>query len=474
MCVAWSAIVASHEVGGALDIEGMLTELGTKRTVYINSTSTLAQLVADLAKDIDKKSTEGGEEPPRRKKLAELPQRESVLSMEMTPWEVLHQLGRATVLTGQGASRGIAEHWGCLKYCEALGGHENGKGAMALSAEGRKPVHHHLTVQGEELGIGFALVAALRILACRLPGHAFTVIDADIALSAGWTIRGREVKNRDAVKLRPDYFIEARPPRGPSKVIILECKGNHSRPDYVRRQLVKASAQVEAVRFAGRGDLPSLAIGAQLKATAGITLHVLDPEGDGVLDLASEDPEAALNTEVRDLALDPFFEVPVELESGGRQARTVSGFQVPAKHHAWFARVLARTAAAELMAFCGERRSAASYLTKRQGAERFAERVAAWAGSVRDAEHRIQGVPFVGTDLVFRQNGVRLEAFSGMSAPLFERLSGGDVASYRRQSLDVFADWSGRREEGFGDWGGPVSVDADGSIMALRILPQGG
>jgi len=142
---------------------------------------------------------------------------------------------------------------------------------MALSAEGLRPVYHHRTVQSEALGIGFALAAATRILALRRPDHTFTVIDADIALQAGWALGGRDLVSREDVKLRPDYFIEARPPWGPSKVIALECKGTHWDVRYARQQLAKASSQVDAVHLAGRGALPSLAIATELRAKTGIT-----------------------------------------------------------------------------------------------------------------------------------------------------------------------------------------------------------
>lgn len=462
---------SSVHLGAELEIKDVLVELETRRTVYVNSSPALAQSVAKEAAKQDKKLSDGGKDLPRRKSLQPLHQREAFQSIQVTPWEVLHQLGRATVLSGQGASRGLAEHWGCLKYSQALCGHENGKGSMALSAEGLRPVYHHKTTQSEELGIGFALVAANHIMSRRLPDHTFSIVDAEIALKAGWALSGREVVSREEVKLRPDYFIEARPQHGPSKVIVVECKGTHSDARYAHHQLARAAAQVDSVHLSGHGALPSLAIAAQLKAKAGITLHILDPDGDGVLDVVDEDP-SSLNSEVNDLNIVPHFQVPVEDEEGQQRLRTISGFQIATENRAWFRSVLARTTAAGLMAFCGDRNGAAPFLTKRQGASRFTEFVFAGTGSVRDAEHQIHGIPFVGTDQVFRLGGVRLEAFSGLAEPLFDRLKRGDVTSYRSQAFDVFGtwmDWHGETGQG---WGGPVSVDRDGSIMALRQLPE--
>lgn len=454
-------------------IRDILDELMTPRTVYLNSSPDLAKRVVSEADKRDKKLLDSGQDVPRRKLFQPLAQSEFLRSIEVTPWEVLHRLGRATVLSGQGAARGLAEHWGCLKYCQALGGHENGKGAMALSAEGLRPVYHHKTTQSEELGIGFALAAATRILALRYPGHTFSIIDADIALQAGWALGGRDLVSREDVKLRPDYFIEARPERGSSKVVVLECKGTHGDARYAYTQLAKASSQVDAVHLAGRDTLPSLAVGTQLRAKAGITLHVLDPDGDGILDAVEDEAVEPLNTPAEELNIVPHFDVPVEDADGNRQFRTISGFRIGPNQQAWFRKVLARTTAAGLMAFCGDRNGAAPFLTKRQGANRFTEYVFAGTGSIRDVDHRIRGISFVGTDQVFRLNGRRLEAFSGIAEPLFDRLRMGDVSSYRRQASEVFSAWSGWREgtEAQG-WDGPTSVDLDGSIMALRQLPE--
>lgn len=456
--------------GITVEVKDVLVELMTPRTVYLNSSLVLTEGVDKAAGKLDERLSKKGMDLPRRKRMEPLPRREVPVSIEVTPWEVLHRLGRATVLSGQGASRGLAEHWGCLKYCQALRGHADGRGAMALTDEALRQVHHHKTVQSEELGIGFALVAAMRILTRRLPNHTLTVIDADVALQAGWAITGLQVANRDEVKLRPDYFIEARPERGPSTVIVLECKGTHGDYRYACHQLAKASSQVDAVHLAGRGALPSLAIAAELKAKAGITLHALDPDGDGTLELVDDDPDRALNSEVRELNIVPHFEVPLEDAEGRIRTSVISGFRIGTEQDGWFRKVLARTTAAGLMAFCGERGGAAPYLTKRQGAGRFTERVLAGTGSVQDVSNRIRGIRFVGTDQVFRIGGVRVEAFSGVAEPLFDRLTNGDVASYRRQSPEVFETWTERGERGEQEWDGPVSVDADGSIMALRLV----
>ncbi|WP_329290896.1 hypothetical protein [Streptomyces pseudovenezuelae] len=116
----------------------VLKELVEAWSVQIDSTSALAGAVADATAKDDKERREDGREPLRRKPgLRALPATEVGPSFRLTPWDVLHALGRAAVLSRQGAGRGLAEHWGCLKYCQALDGSPGRY--MALSEEGLNP-----------------------------------------------------------------------------------------------------------------------------------------------------------------------------------------------------------------------------------------------------------------------------------------------------------------------------------------------
>ncbi|MEU3830318.1 hypothetical protein AB0F36_34135 [Streptomyces sp. NPDC029080] len=89
--------------------------------------------------------------------------------------------------------------------------------------------------------------------------------------------------------------------------------------------------------------------------------------------------------------------------------------------------------------------------------------------SIQDAAHTLFGNEYVGTDHVFRLNGPRVEAFSGVDKEVFRLLARGDIEEYRAL---VHASRHVRFRLTFDtDWGGPVSVHADGSIFALRLLP---
>lgn len=75
--------------------------------------------------------------------------------------------------------------------------------------------------------------------------------------------------------------------------------------------------------------------------------------------------------------------------------------------------------------------------------------------------------PFVGTDHVFRLNGTRVEAFSGVRANLFGHLSPGRLEQYRSDVYALRSAWpSDTWDE---EWGGPVSIHEDGSVLAMHL-----
>ncbi|MFI5526101.1 hypothetical protein [Streptomyces platensis] len=161
----------------------------------------------------------------------------------------------------------------------------------------------------------------------------------------------------------------------------------------------------------------------------------------------------------------PGIQRPTE---GNRTPEKEPGFHITPDRREWFRHVLARTEAAGLTAFAGDGQATVQYLTKRQGSRHFTGFAHAATGSVQDAREQLLGIQFVGTDHVFRLNRTRVEAFSGVAEDLFRHLEGGRVERYRREvyarrdawPLDT---WDSR-------WRGPVSVNPDGSVLAMRVL----
>jgi len=82
------------------------------------------------------------------------------------------------------------------------------------------------------------------------------------------------------------------------------------------------------------------------------------------------------------------------------------------------------------MAFTGGGKPAGRYLTKEQGRRRFQHDVQANTARLRDAEHHIHGIDFVGTDHIYRLNGTRVEVFSGLQRNPYMHLHHGHVNGY--------------------------------------------
>ncbi|ALO12436.1 hypothetical protein AQF52_6848 [Streptomyces venezuelae] len=121
------------------------------------------------------------------------------------------------------------------------------------------------------------------------------------------------------------------------------------------------------------------------------------------------------------------------------------------------------------MAFTGSGHATARHLTDRQGRKRFTGLQHAASMSIQDAAHTLLGNEYVGTDHVLRLNGPHVGVFSGVDEEVFRLLARGDIEEYRAH---VHASRHVRPRLTFDKhWGGPVSVHADGSVFALRLLP---
>ncbi|MFD5767168.1 hypothetical protein ACFWIN_15265, partial [Streptomyces sp. NPDC127049] len=206
--------------------EEVLQDLTQPSNVSVHSDDALAGKVEAAVAADDKKRMENEDEPLRRKpdlvpiQPAELPRQFAV-----TLWDVLHTLARATALSWRGAGRGLAEHWGALKYTQALAGGRDS--FLGLTDEGHRIADHYKSLQSGELGIGFALTLAEHVLRSRFPDHSVTIVPADTVLRAGWALTSRDKGEKVKYRYRPQYFAEVWRPGEPSLVIPLACKGNH-------------------------------------------------------------------------------------------------------------------------------------------------------------------------------------------------------------------------------------------------------
>ncbi|MFI9274854.1 hypothetical protein ACIGXM_29695 [Kitasatospora sp. NPDC052896] len=447
----------------------VLRELAQPSNAAANSTMRLlGEVEATAAKD-DKEREENDRETLRRKAdLEPVPARELGTGVQLTPWQVLHSLARAIALSRRGAGRGLAEHWGCLKYTQALTGAPGT--FMALSAEGRDTAEYYKRTQSDELAMGFGLALARQVLARRHPDHSVSIVPADTALRAGWALAARDVTKKDPRRTvgygyRPQFFAEVWKPGRLSRVLSIVCRGNHSGTSVSHTQLLSAAVHIEGVHIGGWADTPALVLSTELPVDAPLTVHALHAPGNGGKlagpGVSPRDLDAALEEE----NFFPGIQPPAE---GDETPELAPGIHVRSEHYAWLQHSLARTCAAGLAAFAGDAKVIARYLTQRQGKERYTGVAHAALGSVQDAQQTLLGIRFVGTDHVLRLNGTRVEAFSGVAADLFDHLAEGRLTQYRQAAHERRADWPADTWDP--DWDGPVSIHPDGSVLAIRVL----
>lgn len=385
--------------------------------------------------------------------------------MPISMWDVLHTLGRATALSWRGAGRGLAEHWGALKYSQALAGGPDS--FLKLTEEGLQIMDRYKNLQSHELGTGFALTLAEAILARRFPDRSVSIVPADTALRAGWALTSKDKGRTVGYLYRPHYFAEVWRPGEPSLVVPLVCKGNHSSSSVAAEQLASASVHAEAVHIGEWNETPSMVFSTELPADGTVTVHAVEAPGRGgwlAARSTATEADPAEGPEQKNVM--PGILPP---QVGEAAPDPVPGCQVTPDLYPWFQRTLGLTTAAGLMAFTGSGRATGSYLTDRQGRKRFEGFEHGAAGSVQDISHELLGRPYSGTDHVFRLNGPRVEAFSGVDSALFKLLNEGAVEEYRSHVHETRA--TRPRLTWDEEWGGPVSVHADGSVLAIRLLP---
>ncbi|WP_244164659.1 hypothetical protein [Streptomyces silaceus] len=443
-------------------------------SIYLHSTQELVAQVESTAAVVDKKRRAKGHSVLRRKPtLHPVARAQSGSTIELTPWQVLHALARGYVLSGQGMGHGLAEHWLSLKFCEALDG--NRARAMDLTERGRTPESWYKGMQARELAVGFGLAAAEHIVQQRYPGHIISVVDTGTVLRAGWppNVSQRSKSSRP----RPDYILEAWKPGEPSKITFVACRGNHQQPSKrggktrstTLQQLIKGAELTEGMQIGDWNTAASLMLSTELIGQGGIVVNVIESPGDAQLPLRVPGASGNADDEIRDRPGIPYPNAVQIPAREGQRAHRVDGFQVGPDDLAWFGQLLARTGAAGLTAFAGGGPNTARYLTARQGQKHYQVPIFAATSSVDDAEIYVGGVKFVGTDHVFRLGSVRVEAFSGMAENLYKLIKEGEVERYRRVAHKLSSTWGDiqkavRRTS-------PFSLQPDGTVMALRILP---
>ncbi|MFF7198595.1 hypothetical protein ACFZAM_33420 [Streptomyces sp. NPDC008079] len=455
--------------------EEVLARLSTEIPVRVSSTASLIRDTDKAAAAIDRqraRKNKDEKEPSSRKPVLGPLLGADGQDLVTTPWALLGTFARATALARQGRGRGLAEHWQGLKYCQALT--TGPRGYLALSEEGQSPELSYRAMQARELGRAFGLAVAERAVQNRFPDHMISTLDAEAVLLAGFARSGPRPSL--GARPRPDYFIEAWCPGEPSHVFAITVNGNHQKATKrtakadrsAFKQLARGSERAEYFHLADWNTTPCLLMSTELLALEGITVNALQAHGEGLLPVRPATGRASADAMLSERNPNYIGAVTVPAVSG-RKARVQDGFLIPYKDLGWYGQLLARTGAASQLALAGAGTEIAQYLTNNQGHKHYKQQTFAGSSSVRDARHKIGPTVFVGTDQVFRVNGVRVEAFSGIAEGLYERLARAQVEDYRNLAYDL------RNTHPISttvpSWG-PVSFGKDGTVMALRVLPK--
>jgi hypothetical protein len=475
-----------------MNLDSLVRALGRESLLVVRSDEELASSVLEAAKEQAKRNpVYAYGKPPRPVPWLK--------PLSTTPAQVLHELGVATTLLTASPLAQVARHWAHVRYCATL---TRRSPYLALSKYADDVVHHHKMTQSEQLGIGLALVVAKAVLGQQHPGWEFHVVDAEVALTAGFISGVGDVDQATGTKKRPDYFLIGRRSAGRHtgfKVIVLECKGTHQNPQFAIEQLARATAQVEALRVAGRTP-PSLMVASHLAATR-ITSYLLDPDGDGDLwsgplqdmdDLLRGDPHdenwtpvvpapaagaAGEGTGPPRVPQDTDTSAPVATETAdGQEEPAPAGpyvFNIPEDRRGWFVQILTRAAAATTLLFAGNSAAARDYATPRQRGEAPTTDQQAlfdldqpWATSTATTLHLPNGLHLEGTRYQTPlTDGKVLEVFRGVERRLYSLLANGQIGPYLRAAPSTYRKWSRVPRPS----GTVLSLGRDGTALVVRL-----
>lgn len=486
-----------------MDLGPVVRALNTHGILRVVSDEELATVVHNRAKTLtDKYPSFNYRKRPRSASV------DFSYGVSVRPVEVLRELGVATTFFTNNPFTEAARLWAHARYCGTL--ETNRQGLLILSQDADDVVFHHKTAQSEQLGIGFALLIAKKVLRDWYPKFDFQVVDADIALSAGFIETIGRIQQDDRTKMRPDYFLVGHRTgkAGSAIVVVLECKGTHKTRHFAIEQLAKASVQVETVPIGNQ--TPRAIMVATLLKRSGITAFVLDPPGAEELwsgddeqldDLLTQPPENLqlkprlpsaeelqarqdLLTATDDIGPHPEpkltqedLEVAEPLPTGLPEI-----FPIPESRRSWFLQVLARSAVTSTLLYAGDTASARSYATQRQrglSAEQNAAgqqilfedetEQAANAGTAWSSFRLNEDLAFEGTRYTIPISDRKLlEVRRGVERDLYAQLEQGRIGAYWRRAKIFWERWS--------EWtstkssNDAVSLGRDGTALTVRII----
>ncbi|MFF0145271.1 hypothetical protein ATK36_4736 [Amycolatopsis sulphurea] len=440
-----------------------MAQLRQPAEIPVRSNERLAGAVARLAaelRDERRKKGEEGEEPPDPGKMP-------VPRIGTTPWDILQAFGRATALSSQNPSRGLSHHWNCLRYLTTLCS-ENG--ILARSEDAKDTRYHNKGTQSRDLGIAVALLVARRTLERLHPGYRFEVVDLELALAAGWAMRARD-REQDAPKPppeRPAFFLVGRKAAAPLLLAVADGRGSHAKEPLQHKQLTRSAELAYLIALGSDAHpVPNLLLSTTFAGKNGIEVLMLGNDDGGELGV----PGGSLPNLSGEVEQQNFISFITTTDEDGNSTDRL-GFHIEPGGYEWLSRVLVRSSAAMLLTFAGDRDTASRYLTQRQGFRIGGERAQHGLDAQCDVRITVNGIDLDSTDHVFRFRGVRVEVFSGLPLHLYELLKEDPGhPGYEAELQAIHRQW--RQSAAERHWGGIITMDRDGAVMALRKIDDG-
>ncbi|MHA6803505.1 hypothetical protein [Salinifilum ghardaiensis] len=448
-----------------MDAWESINELRKNTTLPVHSNQTLSAKVSEQRNKENERRLKSNKIPigdlPEFNPTTGTPESDAVTT---PPVGLLHILARATALSSHDSSRVLARHWDCLRYVAALQAAPDG---MTLSQDGNDKRFHRRRVQAEDLGTAFGIAAARKIMTQRHRGYRFDVVDADVALEAGWKLRNLSSDARELLSNRHKYFLVGHKARQPLLLASVECRGSHGQLDDQHLQLATGAPRLPLIAIGNDcTPLPGVVTSTALFPESGaIRTHALPTTGNP--HIAPPEGSTKFGSPVDEGNIFPG--IPYTDPAGKRDRRP--GFHLTEGNREWFSHALARTAAASLLTFAGDRNAASKLLTKRQGGRLGSQHSRGSTGMSCDTPITLGGMEFEGTDHVFRFDGVRVEAFSGLEKILHRQLASQELASYEAALPAVLQQWRQQKSRIEQDWGGVIHMDPAGSVLAIRAQP---
>lgn len=315
---------------------------------------------------------------------------------ELRPISAMLELARGTALNEQDDIAAMGRRWSLLRYLGVFD-RDPVTSMLTLHADSLRYIGaNQRRVLSEDLGIGFAIVAAKRWCGARVDGVGpISVVDVDKILN-----NSSMPSLQLSAKRQPDYLLTYEDPKRPGqrRYELLETKGTVS-TSTAKKQLGRAVTQLAGLTVNGR-HMTGLAVSV-VSSPEGILIMSVDPEEPAVL-------------------WGPMNEALERSRSFGRLGG-VDAMQTDVDSERLFP-VATNVELASLAEFSGQSAAATRWLPR--GREHLPSRAS------RESRKESEFGQFVGSEFTVQlpgSDGARIRIYTGVEKQIADALRGSDV-----------------------------------------------